>query len=101
MSQSPHFSPLSNADSAAAYKSEAQRIREIYNSRSRIDAPLDFFVVYSWQERQLLIADFLRGLGISSLSGMKILDIGCGAGGFLRRLQDFGAEPKNCFGIDL
>ena len=101
MPRSLHLPAVPDGDSSPPAESEALRIQRIYKTRSRIDSPLDFFAIYSWQERQLVISDFFRGQGLSSLSGTKILDIGCGAGGFLRRLLDFGAVPKNCFGIDL
>src|SRR5438132_938145 len=32
---------------------------------------------------------------------MKILDVGCGGGTLLRYLYDFGAKPKDCFGVDV
>jgi ubiquinone/menaquinone biosynthesis C-methylase UbiE len=44
---------------------------------------------------------FLRH-GMVSLSGKRILDIGCGSGGWLQRLiETYGAEPEHCAGIDL
>jgi SAM-dependent methyltransferase len=32
---------------------------------------------------------------------MKLLDVGCGGGALLRYLYDFGAKPKDCFGVDV
>jgi ubiquinone/menaquinone biosynthesis C-methylase UbiE len=40
--------------------------------------------------------------GLASLSGKRILDVGCGNGGWLRRLiESYGAESERCTGIDL
>jgi SAM-dependent methyltransferase len=35
-----------------------------------------------------------------SLRGLKILDIGCGSGGWLREFIKWGAEPESLYGID-
>jgi SAM-dependent methyltransferase len=80
---------------------ERERIRLIYERRREIDAPLDLFGLYTLQERQVHISKFFHGLGLSSLKDLRILDVGCGTGAMLRRFLDFGAEPGNCFGIDL
>jgi ubiquinone/menaquinone biosynthesis C-methylase UbiE len=80
---------------------EQKRIREVYELRKEIDTPLDLFGLYTLQERQVYISKFFRGLGLSSLKDLRILDVGCGTGAMLRRFLDFGAEPQNCFGIDL
>jgi len=37
----------------------------------------------------------------SELLDKKILDVGCGSGGMLRRFIDYGALPENLYGIDL
>jgi ubiquinone/menaquinone biosynthesis C-methylase UbiE len=80
---------------------ERERLLEVYKLRKEINTPFDFFALYSWQERQLKMLKYFRKLGLPSLRDMRILDIGCGSGATLRRFLDFGAEPQNCFGIDL
>jgi ubiquinone/menaquinone biosynthesis C-methylase UbiE len=52
-------------------------------------------------ERNELLHRILAEQGIETLRGKKILDLGCGGGSLLRHLFDFGAQPGNCFGIDL
>jgi ubiquinone/menaquinone biosynthesis C-methylase UbiE len=52
------------------------------------------------QERQEVLLRFFREIGLSTLQGLRVLDVGCGSGGHLRRLVDYGAEPANCYGID-
>ena len=82
--------------------SEAQRIREIFaNRKDPGDGQFDLFRLCEHQERQRTLLLFFRRLGLSSLQDMRILDVGCGSGGQLRRLTDFGAEPGKCFGVDL
>lgn len=43
----------------------------------------------------------LNRYGISSLRDKIVLDVGCGAGGELRNLLRYGAQPEKLFGIDL
>jgi ubiquinone/menaquinone biosynthesis C-methylase UbiE len=82
--------------------SEAERIRAIFTDRKEPgDGLLDLSRLYAHQERQEVLLAFFRQIGLSSLRGLRILDVGCGSGGGLRRLNDFGADPWNCFGIDL
>ncbi len=51
------------------------------------------------QERHSLF--FLKKYKLENLASLKILDIGCGTGGQLRRFLDYGANPANLYGIDL
>jgi len=69
--------------------------------RESAGEPFDPFRLQTQQERQERLLTFFRSIGLASLKGLKILDVGCGSGGQLRRLTDFGADPANCFGIDL
>lgn len=50
-------------------------------------------------ERNLLA--LLKRHKFTSLAEKKILDVGCGSGGHLRRFLDYGALPANLSGIDL
>jgi ubiquinone/menaquinone biosynthesis C-methylase UbiE len=87
---------------AAALASESQRIREIFATREEPgDGPIDLFRYCLHQEREQALLFFFREIGLTSLNGLRILDVGCGSGGQLRHLTDFGAQPENCFGIDL
>lgn len=47
-----------------------------------------------------LLSDALNQLDLD-LSNLKILDIGCGYGYWLRHFVELGANPKNLVGIDL
>jgi len=67
-------------------------------------------ISYSWfnagyvflaqeQERRMLLA--LKRHGFASLDTMKILEIGCGTGSWLRKFIKWGACPQNITGVDL
>lgn len=43
----------------------------------------------------------LRAVGVRDMSGLRVLDVGCGGGVELVRFIARGAQPANCFGIDL
>ena len=84
-------------------KVEEARIQAVYRKRGG-----NFF--YSWfnpsyvfmlqeQERRMLIA--LKHHGFTSLDNLKILEIGCGRGFWLREFIKWGVPPQNITGIDL
>lgn len=81
---------------------ENARVREVFGKRTEVNrGPFDLYALCAHQERQEALVRFFRRIGLSSLHGLKLLDVGCGSGGNLRRMIDFGAQPENCFGIDL
>lgn len=45
-------------------------------------------------------AMFQQTIGID-LAALRVLDVGCGTGGFLRQLIDWGADPANLTGTEL
>ena len=51
------------------------------------------------EERQILV--LLSRYGCVPLSDKKILEVGCGSGGYLREFLKWGARPENLVGIDL
>jgi len=89
-------------DTRVTLNAESSRVRDVFDQRTEINrGPLDLYALCSHQERQEALVRFFRRIGLPSLAGLKILDIGCGSGGNLRRMIDYGAEPQNCFGVDL
>ena len=57
--------------------------------------------LYRIQQRHRETLMFLKSKGFDSLGNLRILDIGCGDGNFLRQLLEWGGNPKNLFGIEL
>ena len=53
------------------------------------------------QEKQRKLLDLLHRQGFRSLKKMKILEVGCGNGGWLRDFVQWGAHSENLYGIDL
>lgn len=47
------------------------------------------------------MSGLLRRAGISSFSGLRVLEVGCGRGSTMRQLLEYGATPDLLVGIDL
>lgn len=82
---------------------EEDRIRKAYARRKRGDLysffnPGNLFMV---QGRERRILDLLKNSGFENLKERKILEVGCGAGFWLREFIKWGANPSNLTGIDL
>ncbi len=88
------------------FDAERRRIRAAYERRAlRGDSGryslFTPYAVYSLQERERTLLRLLREADITTLGKLRILDVGCGEGGPLRRLLDYGAEPHLMVGVDL
>lgn len=90
-----------------SFDDELDRARRVYQATAENPAiaalysPFRPAALFTVQERDWVLASLLRRSGLASLSGLDILDVGCGAGGELRRMTTFGAEPARLAGIDL
>jgi ubiquinone/menaquinone biosynthesis C-methylase UbiE len=85
------------------HEGEENRIQEAYARRECGDLysffnPGNLFMVQG-RERQIL--DLLKNSGFGNLKERKILEVGCGAGFWLREFIKWGANPPNLHGIDL
>src|SRR5215470_10834741 len=87
-------------------QAETSRIRAAYERR-KSTVPKDRYSVFK-QDKLLEIVElqkktlrFLRQFHFTELDRLRILDIGCGKGFWLRQLIQWGAEPQNLVGIDL
>jgi ubiquinone/menaquinone biosynthesis C-methylase UbiE len=85
---------------------EVRRIREVFEQRKQAHVSewiphFNLYARYMLYERNGVLIDALRKLKVKTLGGMKILDVGCGGGTLLRYLYDFGAKPRDCYGIDV
>ena len=85
---------------------EQDRIQDVYR-RWHGGAALDR---YAWHRPEILqqVAARFRALAAllpdtvgADLSRLRVLDVGCGTGGFLRQLIDWGADPANLTGTEL
>jgi len=83
------------------------RLRNEYEDRKR---RFDGSNVYSLfnranlfivQQRQREVLSLLQRNGITDLSNLRILEMGCGGGGVLAEYLGFGASPGNLHGVDL
>jgi len=90
----------------SAPAAERERIAAYYHQRRQagldrrysLFEPGSLFRVQRF-ERDVLAA--LRRHGMTDLRRLRILDVGCGDGAFLRRLVSWGAETGNLAGVDL
>ena len=84
--------------------SEEARIRVAYASRGKEQFRYSMFApaqMLTIQERERKLLKLLARYGQASLENKRILEVGCGAGLWLREFVRWGARPENIFGIDL
>jgi ubiquinone/menaquinone biosynthesis C-methylase UbiE len=89
---------------------EIQRLIEVYarrdslmlwdDWRTNIYHPRHPLGNLFYEHNHKVLVDLINQLDLD-LSGLIIMDIGCGFGHWLRYLVELGAIPGNCFGIDL
>lgn len=85
---------------------EENRIRSVYSKRDQAEK----WNLYAWHRQEVLLnsyrfhgvaAKILVQNGFADLSGAETLDVGCGTGGWLRTLMEWGVKPSRLHGIDL
>ena len=83
--------------------SETQAVAERYARRGGLDR-------YSWlqpdvwmtlQERQRAMLQLFRQQGLTDLANLRVLEVGCGAGGNLLELLRLGFAPEHLAGAEL
>jgi ubiquinone/menaquinone biosynthesis C-methylase UbiE len=95
-----------SAQAGLGLQEEVHRIRRVFEKRKKMQVSewiphFNLYARYMLYERNGVLIDALRKLKVKTLGDMKILDVGCGGGTLLRYLYDFGAKPRDCFGIDV
>jgi ubiquinone/menaquinone biosynthesis C-methylase UbiE len=87
--------------------SDLQRIEAEYNRRSGNAGYQSLYSVFNAgnlhavHSRERALMSLLRRNGLTNLSDVSLLDIGCGSGGELLRWIGYGVKPENCAGVDL
>ena len=87
-------------------KDEIDRLRRTYEHRAQSRLAERYSRInpghlYALQEREAAMAALFRAAGLKSLAGMKILDVGCGAGATLRQYLEYEADSERLWGVDL
>lgn len=86
-------------------ENELGRIKSVYADRDGKGRK----ALYAWHrpevrqqdaERQRVAAALLKRAMGCDLSDVRVLDVGCGTGGFLRTLVEWGAQPGNLVGTE-
>lgn len=89
------------------HSDDISRLRTEYADRARRLAYSDVYSVFNQanlfavQSRQRAVLAALHAHGLTDLSRLRILEMGCGSGGVLTEYLGFGAAPRNIFGVDL
>ena len=93
-------------DSRLDSQAEQERINSVYRQWHGGSA----LARYAWHQPDILqeVADRSRAFGVlfartvgTDLSALQVMDVGCGTGGFLRQLINWGANPANLTGTEL
>ena len=89
-------------DSPRAPDAAHERLRDAYARRQVVayawHAPSHVYII---QERVRMTMAMLRAHGLGNLAELRILDVGCGQGYWVRELIQWGADPGRVTGVDL
>jgi len=85
---------------------EEMRVKSIYAARDRQVQLYSFFrrghlFLLQSLEREILKVLGRAGWSDEVMGRAKILEVGCGAGFWLRQFVKWGARPENLFGVDV
>jgi ubiquinone/menaquinone biosynthesis C-methylase UbiE len=87
-----------------SYNEEERRIKEAYKRRQPkllLYTWRNFDNIYAAFRKGVIWADALQRARIGEISSLAVLDVGCGTGGWLRTLIEWGASPSRLHGVDL
>jgi SAM-dependent methyltransferase len=85
---------------------EENRILEAYRRRANAEVGARYSCfraghLLNLQQLERCLLSSLQALGYDPLKGKRILEVGCGSGGWLRRFIIWGSSPEDLFGVDL
>jgi ubiquinone/menaquinone biosynthesis C-methylase UbiE len=82
---------------------EEERIRSVYRRRPEAGLYTCFNPAFLFhvQERERGVLSCLMRQGFTELTSKTILDLGCGAGFWIREFIKWGARPENISGIEI
>jgi ubiquinone/menaquinone biosynthesis C-methylase UbiE len=78
----------------------ARREAAALGDRYSLLSPANLFMAHQ-RERELVRQLRRRGMTPERLEQCRVLEVGCGSGGNLRRMIDYGVPPGNLVGFDL
>lgn len=86
-----------------AARADAARVRDAYARRDKSsrESAFDAAHLFMVQDQERAVLACLKRHAIHSLGGLRILEIGCGTGRWVRELVQWGAEPRHVVGVDL
>lgn len=81
---------------------EISRIKEYYEKRKSLKKGYsDENSLFILNNLEKAVFNRLKERGFKDLKKIKVLDVGCGNGNWLKKFLEHGALPQNLFGIDL
>jgi 2-polyprenyl-3-methyl-5-hydroxy-6-metoxy-1,4-benzoquinol methylase len=92
-------------------KTEQKRLNKVFDnyyykelSSTNKKEPINHNTILDLFNDFMLMSQIVHSMitnGKEDLPNLKILDAGCGNGRMLRKICELGAEPSNCYGMDL
>jgi SAM-dependent methyltransferase len=96
------MSLIASAAAPDTFAAEEDRIRSTYAARAGEPCYAESAAGrFLFQERERAVLSALERHGFLPLSGLRILEVGCGTGKWLRDLISWGADPEHVYGIEL
>ena len=86
-----------------ALAAEEARLRAVYGRRGSParETYLDAGQLFMLQGQERAVLRALREQGVARLAPLRVLEIGCGSGRWLRQFVQWGADPRNVAGVDV